>query len=40
MHIPYVWQLTAKDSEQLLRYLKIYFLRLIPRIHFYSKAWS
>ncbi|WP_262906021.1 hypothetical protein [Hymenobacter terricola] len=40
MHIPYVWQLTAEDTDRLLRYLKVYVLRRIPRIHFYSKAWS
>ena len=40
MYIPYVWQLTAEDSQRLLRYLKISLLRRLPHIHFYSKAWS
>ncbi|MDO7850655.1 hypothetical protein [Hymenobacter convexus] len=40
MHIPYVWQLTAEDGLRALRYLKVYLLRRIPHVHFYTKAWS
>ena len=40
MHIPYVWQLTAENSQRLFRYLKLSLLRRVPHLHFHTKAWS